>query len=530
MEKLNFSLNLPKQKSILNNQIVDNFKNEFLYELNSKMIPASLLNKERESKEIEVRSSKHKTPKYDHISNVINKFFEYEKKKSKEPNPILSQLFFISEEVKETKENKLKRNSLTQSKIKFLDQENTNYCSYLNLKENTSGLNLNVMPKISIPKNENLSILSSNFSINKNIETSNSKIKNEIEGIELKESNIIDDSNIFKSTDLNFKINNDKNEEEIDYCKYAQKRMINPEKSDLNNDFYELNLNNIEVPDDKLRFSKSNTLTRLCRICYESDQHIPLIQPCKCEGSVKLIHEICLKKWLDNNKKGLICELCKSKFYIKFILERVTSKELKEKYCKKIINLGLCLFLFLGVIFVILYFLIIKAFDLDKKTETKKIFTIILATILIFIFSFILLCKYCRYKAKCNITRFKDWTIYDINEPKISNDKLKRSQSSLSSFSDEDEKISRQRATQSQMIPVHLIYFSLNNPEFNNVNNNLSSSEVNSNQNPPANERNSDVVPFQNNVRTNVNRIANIRNENRPNRNMDNIFFDYVNA
>ena len=77
-----------------------------------------------------------------------------------------------------------------------------------------------------------------------------------------------------------------------------------------------------------------NKLPKICRICYVEEDPIenldnPLIQPCKCTGSLKYIHLNCLKQWLNtkscikvekNDKfsmfivKEVECELCKTVF------------------------------------------------------------------------------------------------------------------------------------------------------------------------------------------------------------------------
>ena len=74
-----------------------------------------------------------------------------------------------------------------------------------------------------------------------------------------------------------------------------------------------------------------NKLTKICRICYmeeDSDIKNPLVQPCKCSGSMKYIHLNCLKQWLYTKSctrlekkknfsifiiKPVECELCKTK-------------------------------------------------------------------------------------------------------------------------------------------------------------------------------------------------------------------------
>ena len=76
-----------------------------------------------------------------------------------------------------------------------------------------------------------------------------------------------------------------------------------------------------------------NKMSKICRICYgeedKNDNDNPLVQPCKCSGSLKYIHLNCLKHWLNTkscNKmesnenysiflvKQVECEICKSKF------------------------------------------------------------------------------------------------------------------------------------------------------------------------------------------------------------------------
>ncbi|CAD8118512.1 unnamed protein product [Paramecium sonneborni] len=72
---------------------------------------------------------------------------------------------------------------------------------------------------------------------------------------------------------------------------------------------------------------------QMCRICCSSQQTIknPLLNPCKCNGSIKYIHLECLKTWLrmklENRQsdncivylwKNLECELCKFNFPPKF--------------------------------------------------------------------------------------------------------------------------------------------------------------------------------------------------------------------
>ena len=47
-----------------------------------------------------------------------------------------------------------------------------------------------------------------------------------------------------------------------------------------------------------------------CRICFECDAGEPLIEPCKCSGSMKYVHKSCLQKWI-YHKGDSVCNVCK---------------------------------------------------------------------------------------------------------------------------------------------------------------------------------------------------------------------------
>ncbi|KAG0161551.1 hypothetical protein PDIDSM_9085 [Penicillium digitatum] len=51
-----------------------------------------------------------------------------------------------------------------------------------------------------------------------------------------------------------------------------------------------------------------------CRICHgEATEEEPLFYPCKCSGSIKFVHQVCLVEWLSHSQKKH-CELCKTPF------------------------------------------------------------------------------------------------------------------------------------------------------------------------------------------------------------------------
>jgi len=58
-----------------------------------------------------------------------------------------------------------------------------------------------------------------------------------------------------------------------------------------------------------------------CRICYEetNDKKNPLIRPCKCSGSMRFTHRLCLQKWRmhsTNSVNTYKCSVCKQEYQI----------------------------------------------------------------------------------------------------------------------------------------------------------------------------------------------------------------------
>ncbi|XP_065569319.1 E3 ubiquitin-protein ligase MARCHF3-like [Artemia franciscana] len=53
-----------------------------------------------------------------------------------------------------------------------------------------------------------------------------------------------------------------------------------------------------------------------CRICYDGMNEEALVNPCRCAGSIGLIHRSCLEKWLVTANKDK-CDLCKYQFHVR---------------------------------------------------------------------------------------------------------------------------------------------------------------------------------------------------------------------
>lgn len=87
--------------------------------------------------------------------------------------------------------------------------------------------------------------------------------------------------------------------------------------------------NSYNVDDDAVKTVQGVEQNRYCRICYcgETDIGDPLLSPCRCNGSMRLIHYSCLKQCIESRMtrkdeeyytimtwKGFECEICKEKY------------------------------------------------------------------------------------------------------------------------------------------------------------------------------------------------------------------------
>ena len=61
-----------------------------------------------------------------------------------------------------------------------------------------------------------------------------------------------------------------------------------------------------------------------CLICLEKEPSSDLISPCNCDGSMKWIHESCLKKWLNESGENK-CKICNYEYKIKTIDNKLIS-------------------------------------------------------------------------------------------------------------------------------------------------------------------------------------------------------------
>jgi hypothetical protein len=101
-----------------------------------------------------------------------------------------------------------------------------------------------------------------------------------------------------------------------------------------------------------------------CRICYENEKDGgPILSPCQCQGSVKYIHEKCLKSWIESLKispEESSCEICKYKFKIRHDYKQIYSQEQTCHFLEKLLTLAGISLIIIVVCCMVLYTIIIK--------------------------------------------------------------------------------------------------------------------------------------------------------------------------
>jgi hypothetical protein len=60
--------------------------------------------------------------------------------------------------------------------------------------------------------------------------------------------------------------------------------------------------------------ANQNEPIKECRCCQESDDAQNMISPCDCSGSIKYIHRICLKQWIETTGNFQTCNVCRTEY------------------------------------------------------------------------------------------------------------------------------------------------------------------------------------------------------------------------
>lgn len=151
-----------------------------------------------------------------------------------------------------------------------------------------------------------------------------------------------------------------------------------------------------------------------CRICFDIGMN-PLIQACKCNGSSRYVHEVCLKQWITTKYTQLDnaqCEVCLYKYTI--IIEKASKCNPRSAVPQSISNLCMVITTF----FILLALSIYTGLFIRHKMDLKKKKTYSIAVLAIcgsvMGLCLLLLCKG-MYKVMVNVTISK-WSIIPMED------------------------------------------------------------------------------------------------------------------
>ena len=152
---------------------------------------------------------------------------------------------------------------------------------------------------------------------------------------------------------------------------------------------------------------------KTCRICYEVESiENPVITPCECSGSMKYIHEQCLKTWIlsqTKDPKVFSCDICKYAIKMEIQLESIFSRKNVKKEMFKMVLLP-C------IIFIVTTILAFICFTLFSKSSTSvstpgKIYLSAVVIVCVFIIAVLSTVFIRSIKSGCFEIQIKDWKI-----------------------------------------------------------------------------------------------------------------------
>ena len=192
---------------------------------------------------------------------------------------------------------------------------------------------------------------------------------------------------------INFK-NKNVNSNSIIFNSQAEKKFITMNNETTNTQNFSKDLTE-NLKDSSLNLHSLNNkklysiINPTCKFCYEKEKkNDPLIIPCKCEGTIKYVHQSCIKKWIKNSNPDLFshnlhCEICKSKFLIKIENGIYLNK---KKLVKGILVLIIIFIAFIGLFFAT-YYILLSCNLINNIPKKKLIQSFIIFFILLLLFS-----------------------------------------------------------------------------------------------------------------------------------------------
>lgn len=159
-----------------------------------------------------------------------------------------------------------------------------------------------------------------------------------------------------------------------------------------------------------------------CKICLETNsketeiEEEKFISPCLCHGTMKWVHESCLKKWIPSQFKKIgkaECEICKYKYKIMFITNDVFSSEKMCNFVERFFTfLGiLCLFLFLFDL--VIYSIIVNVAKFSEAHKQTLFLVLSLSWVGILLIFMVIMLSQARNRIYEKIPI--NWSILDYN-------------------------------------------------------------------------------------------------------------------
>lgn len=151
-----------------------------------------------------------------------------------------------------------------------------------------------------------------------------------------------------------------------------------------------------------------------CRICFELEKNRKkIIFPCNCTGSMKYVHEECLKLWIlssNQDLKSAQCDICKQNFAIELVMKQKCSCENFNNECLNIIIFPIFILIISAVLSIVLALFVNEV--QNNKLDSKEIVYYSLVIIACLIILGLLVCIYYKtMKRSFCIMKMDDWHI-----------------------------------------------------------------------------------------------------------------------
>jgi hypothetical protein len=159
-----------------------------------------------------------------------------------------------------------------------------------------------------------------------------------------------------------------------------------------------------------------------CKICMEGDvAEYHLITPCKCAGSVKYIHEECLKTWIASHREEIdksCCELCKTPYTMTITLTHKCS----PAHAYKTRSAGCAFIPLLSIVLIILglvcYLLLSSALP-GSDSDEAQMYTIALLVVCLVTSTIVLVFVLHVCKSACTFSSVASWHILSQEHPEV---------------------------------------------------------------------------------------------------------------